>query len=117
MSCVFCEKIKTGDFIAETPISVMFEPLNPVTPGHRLVIPKKHVKDAFENAYVTGRVMDDAAYFAKSLVGSLGACNLITSVGSAATQSIFHLHIHIVPRVEGDGLSLPWTGQVIGQSK
>ena len=39
------------------------------------------------------------------------SCNLITSVGAAATQTVKHLHIHIVPRHEGDGLHLPWTEQ------
>jgi hypothetical protein len=39
-------------------------------------------------------------------------CNLITSVGADATQSVRHLHIHVVPRREGDGLMLPWSGQL-----
>jgi len=39
----------------------------------------------------------------------VGPCNVITSVGREATQSVFHLHVHVVPRREGDGLALPWT--------
>jgi histidine triad (HIT) family protein len=37
-------------------------------------------------------------------------CNIITSAGSDATQTVFHLHLHVVPRRAGDGLALPWTG-------
>lgn len=39
------------------------------------------------------------------------AANLITSRGGAATQTVFHLHVHVVPREAGDGLALPWTPQ------
>jgi histidine triad (HIT) family protein len=79
-----------------------------VTEGHILVIPKRHVRDALHNPDVTARTMQRAA--------ELGACrkrsmNLITSVGAVATQTVFHLHIHLVPRREGDGLQLPWGGQ------
>ncbi|OHT47970.1 hypothetical protein BKG71_25700 [Mycobacteroides chelonae] len=38
--------------------------------------------------------------------------NVITSIGPDATQTVFHTHIHVVPRRENDGLHLPWTGQV-----
>lgn len=41
----------------------------------------------------------------------LESANFITSAGPAATQSVFHLHVHLVPRFEDDGLILPWTGQ------
>ncbi len=39
----------------------------------------------------------------------MNPCNLITSAGREATQTVFHLHIHVVPRRDGDGLALPWT--------
>ena len=39
------------------------------------------------------------------------SANLITSIGAAATQTVFHLHVHVVPRHEGDGLLLPWSNQ------
>jgi histidine triad (HIT) family protein len=46
--------------------------------------------------------------------GEMPGANIITSIGRVATQSVFHLHVHIVPRHEGDGLCLPWTGQHTG---
>lgn len=81
--------------------------LNPVTPRHLLVVPVRHVVEAVEDPALTGRVMRVAAYVARSHK----SCNFITSVGTPATQSVFHLHVHIIPRIEGDGLVLPWTDQ------
>lgn len=76
-----------------------------VTDGHILIIPHVHVADAGVDPAVSGLTMACAA----ELAGELDAFNIITSKGPAATQSVFHLHIHLVPRVLGDGLLLPWT--------
>ncbi|CAL9324879.1 HIT family protein [Streptomyces sp. SudanB91_2054] len=48
---------------------------------------------------------------AAELMAGHPAVNLITSKGEAATQSVFHFHVHVVPRQEGDGRPLPWTAQ------
>ena len=88
--------------------AVAFEPLNPVTDGHLLVLPRQHVADAFEDPAVTAEVMRAAASIARDQYKSV---NLITSVGAPATQTVWHLHVHIVPRHTNDGLRLPWTGQ------
>lgn len=82
-----------------------FVPLNPVVPGHQLVVPAVHVADALENPRVTAEVMSVAAAIAPK------PCNIITSAGREATQTVFHLHVHIVPRRADDGLALPWTAQ------
>lgn len=106
--CVFCQIVRheaPARYVAEWPESVAFHPLDPVTPGHILVIPSKHVSDFAEDAEVSAAVMRDAAILAKTLGGD---CNLITSKGRSATQSVFHLHIHLVPRRAGDQLMLPW---------
>ena len=107
--CVFCELIAAGEYDDEYDGIVDFEPLNPVTPGHCLVVPKLHVADALEDPAVTAEVMMYAADYA--VRERLPSCNLITSVGADATQTVMHLHVHVVPRHEGDGLALPWTGQ------
>lgn len=77
------------------------------TEGHTLVIPRTHVADAGVNADVAAATMRRAA----ELAAELDAANIITSRGGAATQTVFHLHIHVVPRATGDGLALPWTDQ------
>lgn len=105
-ACPFCEIVA-----GEAPATILrnwrdvlvIVPLNPVTDGHVLVIPKHHVADAVEEPQVTADVMAAAAMYADR------PCNIITSAGSHATQTVFHLHVHVVPRREGDGLHLPWT--------
>lgn len=115
-SCVFCDKIAAHDYAeryttAKHPYAdvVRFEPLGPVVPGHMLFVPVSHRATASEDPWLAGRTFACAASF-----GFVQAqpYNLITSAGEDATQSVFHLHVHYVPRVEGDGLKLPWTGQV-----
>ncbi len=109
--CVFC-KIVNGEAEAEivdwAPRSVAIVPLDPVTDGHMIVLPRRHVADATTDPSVTADVMNHAAWLAKD---DVGPCNIITSVGEEATQTVMHLHIHVVPRRAGDGLALPWTGQ------
>lgn len=112
-ACVFCEvvagrAIGRGD-VWRWPDAMAFEPLRPVTKGHVLVVPNAHVSDALSDPVVTAGVMARAAWLAQTVAPT---CNLITSCGADASQSVMHLHIHIVPRREGDGLALPWTGQV-----
>lgn len=109
MDCAFCERIKNGAYVYSNPSCVAFPPLNPVTPGHYLVVPRLHVADALQEPGITADTMEYAVRVAW-LKGILSA-NFITSVGSAATQTVFHLHIHIMPREEGDGLLLPWSNQ------
>ena len=112
-NCVFCE-ILYGAAPAKTVYdgiaTLGIKPLNPVTEGHVLFIPRKHVRDAAEDPGVTSSTFNDAAWYAQMLRQREGLdFNLITNAGPAATQTVFHLHVHVVPRREGDGLRLPWT--------
>lgn len=109
--CPFCE-IAAGRAPAEFalppdhwPETLVFRPLRPVVEGHLLVVPKVHVTDFADDPEVYGKVSQRAGELMRF---SRGALNVITSRGEAATQSVFHLHVHLVPRSEGDGLALPW---------
>jgi len=106
-TCPFCDRIKAGDYDRQWSDAVAFQPPNPVTDGHVLVVPRRHVDHAAENPITTGAVMVAAAEMARALM----PCNIITSVGPEATQTVKHLHVHVVPRRRDDGLTLPWTGQ------
>lgn len=86
----------------------VIEPVNPVIPGHVLVIPKQHVCDFTDDSFIAGLVMEAAGTYAHEGGEVYRACNLITSRGWEATQTVMHLHVHIVPRREGDGFRLPW---------
>lgn len=131
--CVFCE-IVAGRAPAllydATAHSIIIEPLGPVTPGHALVIPRVHIEDAAVDPEVTGQTFADAAAYASrmrrdqivyrrdpakgpegltAVIARIDDFNLITSAGREATQTVDHLHVHVVPRRMDDGLSLPWT--------
>lgn len=109
--CVFCDPTKIA-----SPFTVVhyngrkfrvFEPLAPVAPGHLLVVPFEHAESAAHEPFLAG----DAAAVAAMKAMHLPAANIITSIGAAATQTVKHLHVHVVPRAPGDGLPLPWTPQ------
>lgn len=115
MNCIFCA-IVTGDLpceqIAETDRALAFMDLNPATRGHALVIPKKHAADLLDMA---PDELSHCAVLAQEIAGRamdrLGAdgVNLVNACGAAAWQTVFHFHIHVVPRYAGrDGLQLPW---------
>jgi histidine triad (HIT) family protein len=109
--CVFCDiiagKQTPANFHDYGPV-VRFQPLNPVVPGHRLFVPTLHVATAADDPQLTALVVGYAAEYAS---GAADDFNLIVNNGPAASQTVPHLHWHVVPRVEGDGLHLPWSGQ------
>lgn len=104
--CVFCdiEKIKSNVFKKDG--CLIFEPLNPVVAGHLLVVNEIHTTDFTDYHRIFGETSAVASKIAAELGGNF---NLITSKGKHATQSVFHCHIHLVPRTKDDGLSLPWS--------
>jgi histidine triad (HIT) family protein len=107
---VFCQIVAgeaPAEIVRKNQVAVAFVPLDPVTPGHVLVVPRKHVEDALVNPAITAATMLVAAQLARAR--NAYPCNLITSAGREATQSVFHLHIHVVPRRRFDGLALPWS--------
>lgn len=107
--CVFCKIIEdqdAEDFKTEGPGVVSFVPLNPVTPGHRLFVPKSHTDNAAMSPAMASAAFEDACDWGFIQEEEF---NIITSAGPNATQTIWHTHIHYVPRFEGDGLMLPWT--------
>lgn len=112
--CPFC-LIVAGDAPARVVYaddhSIAFLPLNPATPGHTLVVPKEHVEDFFAlseaSALPLGNAVSKVARAVRSAVSADGM-NLITSSGVAAQQTVFHLHIHVLPRMEGDAVGDIW---------
>jgi len=112
--CPFCAIVageEPATIVHEWPYALAIVPLEPVTEGHTLVLPKAHTKDFTTSMDGLLWAMVGAAKLARKMGGDV---NLITSRGPAATQSVFHLHLHLVPRREGDGLALPWTtGQAV----
>jgi histidine triad (HIT) family protein len=108
--CPFCGRVERGEFDHWDRDNVAFGPLRPVTPGHLLVVPREHVQSALWSPEATGLAFAFAVKMARMM--RYEDFNLITSAGEHATQTVFHLHVHVVPRYENDGLVVvPWTGQ------
>jgi histidine triad (HIT) family protein len=111
--CIFC-KILAGELpaqkVQEDERTVAFLDINPWTRGHAVVIPRRHSGDLFE---IPDEDLADVAAAAKRLAArmrdTLGCdgINLLNSCGRAAWQTIFHFHLHVIPRYEGDPLELP----------
>ncbi|MGA8218309.1 MAG: HIT family protein [Solirubrobacterales bacterium] len=112
--CLFCGIVE-GSIPSQTIDSdertVAFMDINPATRGHALVVPRNHSADLLEiGPDDLSAAILAAQRLARRMKQVLGAdgINLINSYGSAAWQTVFHFHIHVVPRYEDDPLKLPW---------
>ncbi len=104
--CPFCDYAGPNDVLFEDAVAYVVEPLRQVTPGHVLVIPKQHATDFAEDAGLTAELFRSAAHFAQS--EEIEDCNLITSKGPSASQTVAHVHVHVLPRTFDDAVRLPW---------
>jgi histidine triad (HIT) family protein len=112
--CIFC-RILTGDLPAtivdEDERTIAFMDIAPATRGHALVIPRAHARDLLsverEDLESVALAAQRLARRAKERLGADGV-NLLNSSGAAAWQTVFHFHVHVIPRYEGDPLRLPW---------
>ncbi len=112
--CIFC-KILAGDLpatiIEEDARTIALMDIAPATRGHALVIPRVHSTDLLsvdpEDLQASVMTAQRLALRAKEHLGAEGV-NLINSCGARAWQSVFHFHIHMIPRYADDPLQLPW---------
>ena len=113
--CLFC-KIVAGEIPAqivdEDERTVAFMDINPATRGHALVVPRNHFRNLLEleseDLEATVIAAQRLARRAEQKLGADGI-NLLNSCGQAAWQTVFHFHIHVIPRYSDDPLRLPWT--------
>ncbi|WP_431818181.1 HIT family protein [Gordonia jacobaea] len=121
--CVFCG-IVSGDVpsvkVAETASTYAFMDINPANDGHLLVIPKQHSTDLLDiGADDLSAVTLEAQRIARAMVDDAGAdgVNLLNCCKAPAWQTVFHFHLHVIPRYADrsvDRLSLPWQPGVAG---
>ena len=112
--CLFCG-IVAGDVPAQIVDSdehtVAFMDINPATAGHALVVPRAHSADLME---VSDEDLERSTLAARRLARRMRAAlepagfNVLNSCGSAAWQTVYHFHLHVIPRYEDDPLKLPW---------
>ena len=112
--CIFC-KIVAGELpatiVAEDERTIAFMDISPANRGHALVIPRAHAADLHEidpdDLAAVAVAAKRLAAKAREHLGAAGV-NLLNSTGAAAWQTVFHFHMHVIPRYAGDPLKLPW---------
>ena len=121
--CIFC-KIVAGELpaerVAEDDHTVSFLDINPWTRGHALVIPRGHSKNLYEipddDLARTVRAAKGLASLMRDRLGADGV-NLLNSCEPAAWQTVFHFHVHVIPRYEDDPLRLPGQPITLGEGE
>ncbi len=113
--CLFCKIIAgeiPGEIVDEDEHTIAFMDINPATRGHALVVPRQHATDLLEiddaELAATMAAAKRLAARSKDRFGADGI-NLLNCLGRAAWQSVFHFHVHVIPRYRDDPLRLPWT--------
>ncbi len=112
--CIFC-KLANGDI----PTNTIYEDDDfrvildaaPAAKGHSLILPKNHADNLFELDDTTAaKVLSLARTVAEKMKSTLGCdgVNLVQNNGASAGQTVFHFHVHIIPRFTGDGVGLTW---------
>ncbi len=105
MACPFCDRIAAGDVVAGNALAVAFPDAFPLTPGHTLVVPRRHEPDFLALTPEEQRdILALAAGVAARLARERGpdGYNLGVNVGAAAGQTVAHAHLHVIPRYRGD---------------
>jgi len=113
--CIFCKIVRRealASIVAEDAETLAFLDIRPLTPGHTLVIPRRHAADLGElPAVLGGKVFGMAMAVAAAMRRSGLKCegvNIYVADGRAAGQEVLHVHLHVVPRFKGDGFGLPF---------
>ena len=112
-TCAFCAIVARqaeASVVHEDEAVVVFMDLNPVTPGHLLVVPREHAVgledvDGATSAHVWSVGHDMARALRRSSMGCEGI-NVLLCDGEVAFQTVFHFHLHVIPRYAGDGWTL-----------
>ncbi len=112
--CIFC-RIASGQIpctrVHETDDCIAFLDIGPLAPGHTLLIPKTHVRDITEaTPELVAALTREIPALSCAILGATGATglNVLQNSGPSSGQVVMHLHIHLIPRVEGDSLGFRW---------
>lgn len=115
MDCIFCKiaegHIPSATIYENSEFRVLLD-ISPASKGHALIIPKEHFKDIFEiDAVTAGKLFSLATEVARAMKAVLkcDGLNIVQNNGAVAGQTVFHFHLHLIPRYEQDGLAITWT--------
>jgi histidine triad (HIT) family protein len=116
-NCVFCRIVAReipATVVHEDEHTLAFMDLGQVNPGHVLVAVRAHAENLYGlNDAQAGAVLRAAARVARAIRDAFGpeGLSVYQANGKAAGQTVFHYHVHLVPRYEGDGMALTWPVQ------
>lgn len=115
-NCIFCKlangEIPTRTLYEDEDFRIILD-VGPLTRGHALILPKKHAENVFElDEETAGKAYQLAKRFGAKMVAALKAdgINILQNNGRAAGQSVFHFHMHLIPRYVKDGVALGMEG-------
>lgn len=122
-NCIFC-KIANGEIPSKTiyedeKFRVILD-LGPATKGHALILPKEHYANLYElPEEMAGNVMKLAQKMAIQITEKLGCegFNLVQNNGDLAGQTVYHFHLHLIPRYRADGQTIGWKPQEVSQEE
>lgn len=112
--CIFCKIIREEIpcfKVYEDEHTLSFLDINPIAPGHALVIPKFHTPNIYEAPPEwLAHTMATVSRVARAVEASVSpsGINILQANGPGAAQSVFHIHFHIIPREADDGLTMNW---------
>ncbi|MFH1436554.1 MAG: HIT family protein [Pseudomonadota bacterium] len=104
-TCPLCERLKAGDVIVQTELAAAIKDAYPVSPGHTLIVPKRHEPSYFALSAKEATALLELLELAKLILESErqpDGYNIGINEGVAAGQTVFHVHLHLIPRYEGD---------------
>ena len=123
-NCIFCKiangKIPAATLYEDENFRVILD-LGPASKGHALILPKSHAANIYE---LSDEMAAKAMILAKKMATAMTAAlkcdgfNIVQNNGECAGQTVFHFHMHLIPRYEGDGVGLTWKpGQLSDEDK
>ncbi len=114
LDCIFC-RIVAGDIpallVLDAPDALAFLDVGPLAPGHCLLIPKTHYESVLDiPAERIAGLTRHLPVLARAVMESVDATglNVLQNTGAASGQAVFHLHFHLIPRIDGDRLGYRW---------
>jgi diadenosine tetraphosphate (Ap4A) HIT family hydrolase len=103
--CPLCQRVARGEFLAANPCGVAIPDAFPVSPGHALIVPRRHVADFFDLTAEEQAGLWTLLPLVKRAIDAdyrPAAYNIGVNVGVAAGQTVAHVHVHVIPRYPGD---------------
>jgi len=111
--CIFCDLVQGAAEVSicyEDVDAIAFMDIQPVNAGHVLVVPKQHYESLHDLPTEVGMHLFDVAMRLATVIKTATGCpgmNMVVNSGAAAGQDVFHYHVHLIPRRDGDGFDIP----------